>query len=131
MDKIENTHLFENVNPTKDHWLSTGAGKAGVAYTMVITKSITRIELTLGSSSKERNKRYFKRLVNHKTEIENRFGGQLVWEELPNNKMSRIKIEINHVNLFNEDDWDEMDNFFIENLPKFEEAFKNYLGQLT
>jgi ATP-dependent DNA ligase len=87
--------------------------------------------LTLGSSSKERNKRYFKRLVNHKTEIENRFGGQLVWEELPNNKMSRIKIEINHVNLFNEDDWDEMDNFFIENLPKFEEAFKNYLGQLT
>ncbi|GAA0762859.1 DUF4268 domain-containing protein [Psychroflexus lacisalsi] len=131
LDKIENTHLFENVNPTKDHWLSTGAGKAGVAYTMVITKSITRIELTLGSSSKERNKRYFKRLVNHKTEIENRFGGQLVWEELPNNKMSRIKIEINHVNLFNEDDWDEMDNFFIENLPKFEEAFKNYLGQLT
>jgi hypothetical protein len=131
LDKIENTHLFENVNPTKDHWLSTGAGKAGVAYSMVITKSITRIELTLGSSSKERNKRYFKRLVNHKTEIENRFGGQLVWEELPNNKMSRIKIEINHVNLFNEDDWDEMDNFFIENLPKFEEAFKNYLGQLT
>ncbi|MBZ9779851.1 DUF4268 domain-containing protein [Psychroflexus sp. CAK8W] len=130
LNKLENTHLFENVNPTKDHWLSTGAGTAGVAYTMVITKSLARIELTLGSSSKERNKRYFKKLLSHKDEIENRFENQLEWEELPDNKMSRIKFEIDHVNLFNEDSWDEMDKFFVENIPKFEYAFITYLCQL-
>jgi len=44
--------------------------------------------------------------------------------------MSRIKIGVDQVNVFYEDTWDEMDRFFIENLPKFEKAFKPYISQL-
>ena len=130
LQKLENTNLFKNVNPSKDHWLSTGAGTAGVSYSMVITRSFARIELTISSSSKEQNKKYFKKLLNNKTEIEEIFGKELDWEELPDNKMSRIKIEQSDVNLFNERTWEQMDNFFRETLPKFEESFKSFIQNL-
>lgn len=124
---FQNTKLFSNVSPSKDHWVSAGAGTSGVNYTLIITRNHIRIELGLVTSSKERNKRYFKILDRHKEEIENRFGFPLEWEELPDNKMSRVKYQLNGVNLFNQDDWQIMNNFFIEHLPKFEIAFKSVI----
>lgn len=127
---IENTSLFANVNPSKDHWLSTGAGTGGVSYTFVITKSFVRIELTISTSSKETNKIYFKKIQKNKEAIEQIFGKALVWEELPENKMSRIKIEEPGVNLFSESDWDAMNTFLVTNLPKFEKALNPFIKNL-
>lgn len=127
---ITNTTLFENVNASKDHWLSTGAGIGGVSYSFVITKSYVRIELTILTSSKETNKMYFKKLVKNKEVIEQSFGSSLEWEELPENKMSRIKIEQQGVNLFNESDWAVMNTFLISNLPKFENALSPFIKNL-
>jgi len=130
LPKVENTKLFSNVNPSKDHWLSTGAGIAGISYSMIITKSHSRIELTINSSSKELNKKYFKMLYSNRKEIEELFGTELTWEELPDNKMSRVKIDYPEVNLFNTDDWENMNRFFIDTLPKFELAFSGYVKNL-
>ena len=127
---LKNTNLFSNVNPTIDHWLSTGAGTTGVLFTLVIAKSYVRIELTILTGSKETNKTYFKKLQEYKEVIENRFGESLEWEELPNKKMSRIKIEIKGVNIFKESDWDTMNIFIISNLPKFENAFNPFIKNL-
>jgi uncharacterized protein with ParB-like and HNH nuclease domain len=127
---INNTVLFKNVNPSKDHWLSTGAGIGGLSYSFVVTKSHARVELTISASSKEMNKQYFKRLLKNKEVIEGVFGGELVWEELPENKMSRIKIEEKGVNLFNESDWDRMNEFLVSNLQKFENAFQPFIKNL-
>jgi hypothetical protein len=127
---IENTSLFTNVNPSKDHWLSTGAGTGGVSYTFVITKSFVRIELTISTSSKETNKIYFKKIQKNKEAIEQIFGKALVWEELTENKMSRIKIEEQGVNLYNESDWESMNEFMVSNLPKFESALSPFIKNL-
>lgn len=121
---ICDTELFQNVNPTKDHWLSTGSGIGGVSYTLVISKSFVRIELTLSTSNKLVNKKYFNQLRNVKIQIEERFGHELEWEELPNNKMSRVKFELGSVSILEESDIDTMNNFVIDNLPAFENAFK-------
>ena len=127
---LNNTNLFDNVNPSKDHWLSTGAGIGGLAYTLIITKSHIRIELGISTSSKEKNKVYFKKLLKNKDAIEQSFGSPLVWEELSENKMSRIKFELQDVNLFNESDWENMNSFFILHLPKFENAFQPFIKHL-
>jgi len=127
---LNNTKLFENVNPTKDHWLSTGAGIGGISYTLVITKAHVRIELTISTSSKEKNKIYFKKLLKDKEVIEQAFGGLLIWEELSENKMSRIKIELQGVNLFNEMNWTSMNEFIVQNLPKFENAIQPFINNL-
>lgn len=121
---IVDTELFSNVNPTKDHWLSSGAGISGLGYTFVITGKYVRIELSISSSSKELNKKYFKNLFSNKETIENTFGAQLEWEELANYKMSRIKYELDNVNLFNKEDWDIMNEFLVTYLPKFEKALQ-------
>lgn len=127
---LNNTNLFTNVNPTKDHWLSAGAGISGISYTFIITKSHIRIELGITSSSKEKNKLFFKKLLQNKVAIEKAFGQELVWEELPDNKMSRVKIENPDYNLFNDRHWIEMNQFFVNNLPKFENAFQPYIKNL-
>jgi uncharacterized protein with ParB-like and HNH nuclease domain len=127
---LKKTKLFANVNPSKDHWLSAGAGTAGVSYTFVVTKYCVRIELAIITSSKETNKLYFKKLHKNKDAIEQVFGNELVWEELPDNKMSRIKIEEQNVNLFNEADWERMNTFIVSNLPRFEGALQPYIKKL-
>lgn len=127
---IVDTELFSNVNPTKDHWLSSGAGISGLAYTFVITGKYVRIELSIGSSSKELNKKYFKNLLSNKESIENTFGSQLEWEELANYKMSRIKYELTDVNLFDKADWEKMNEFLVTYLPKFEKALQPAIKNL-
>ena len=101
-----------------------------MSYTFVVTKSFVRIELTISSSSKETNKIYFKKLQKNKEVIEQSFGSSLVWEELPENKMSRIKIEEQGLNLFNESDWGTMNDFMVSNLPKFENSLSPFIKNL-
>ncbi len=127
---INNTSLFANVSASKDHWLATGAGIAGVSYNLIITKSHIRIELALLASSKETNKLYFKKLLKNRDTIEQAFGEPLVWEELPENKMSRIRIDKQDVSIFNEADWSNMNEFMLSNLPKFENAFRPFIKNI-
>lgn len=130
LPQINNTKLFSFVNPSKDHWLSAGAGISGLAFTFVVTKSHARIELALLTSDRDKNKRFFHQLLKNKKEIEQRFGEDLIWEELPDNKMSRIKTELQGVSLYNQSDWERMNTFFISRLPKFEAAFRGHLENL-
>jgi uncharacterized protein with ParB-like and HNH nuclease domain len=127
---ISNTDLFSKVNPSKDHWLSTGAGISGLAYTLIITRSCVRVELGISSSSKEQNKKYFHKLYSDKEAIESRFGSTLVWEELAEHKMSRVKSQLDGVNLFEPNDWELMNKYLIETLPKFEKAFQASINKL-
>jgi uncharacterized protein with ParB-like and HNH nuclease domain len=127
---LSSTNLFDNVSPSKDHWLRTGAGIGGLAYTLIITKSHIRIELTISTSSKENNKAYFRKLKKNEEAIEQAFGDPLNWVELPDNKMSAVTFKLEEVNLYKENNWPRMNQFFIEYLPKFENALKPYLKNL-
>jgi hypothetical protein len=130
LPQLESMSLFQYVNSSKGHWLSTGAGVSGVFYTMVISKSFSRIELSITTSNKDLNKKYFKSLLSKRAEIESGFGCELIWEELVDNKMSRIKFENRNLNLFNTSDWESMNQFFIDNLPKFVHAFTGFVKTL-
>jgi uncharacterized protein with ParB-like and HNH nuclease domain len=127
---LDNTTLFNNVGASKEQWISSGAGTAGLSFTLVITKMYVRIELTILTSSKETNKIFFNKLLRNKEIIEKAFGQKLEWEELPENKMSRIKIELQGVNLFRKTDWSKMNEFLISNLPKFENAFGKFIKDI-
>jgi hypothetical protein len=96
----------------------------------VITKTHVRIELAIITSSKERNKEYFKKLFVNKEAIEHSFGDAIVWEELPESKMSRIRYDLLDVNYYDENQWDKMNQFFITFLPKFESAFRPFVKSL-
>jgi hypothetical protein len=45
--------------------------------------------------------------------------------------MSRIKYELKEVSVFNEEDWDRMVAFLVQQVPKFEIAFKKPIQMLS
>ncbi|TXE02960.1 DUF4268 domain-containing protein [Algoriphagus aquimarinus] len=127
---LQKINLFQNISATKDHWISSGAGISGIQYTLSITKSCARIELGIITSSKEMNKSYFKRLHSKKSFIEEAFGQPLEWRELPDNKMSMIKVELNGLDFSLENEWEKRNEYFVEMLPKFQKAFDPFVKDL-
>lgn len=127
---LQEINLFQNINASNDQWLSVGAGISGLQYTLTNTKSIARIELGIVTSSKEINKSYFRRLFSKKEMIEEALGKTIEWQELPESKMSRIKIELTDVDFFNENEWAKRNDYFLEMFPKFQKAFDQFVFQL-
>lgn len=123
--------LYQNVSPSKDHWLAAGSGMSGVVYNSVVTKSYVRVELTIHGRTQEENKEIFDLLEARKDKIEMTFGSSLIWERMDDKRMSRIKAEKQGVSIFNPEDWDVMINFLKETLPKFETAFKKPLQEVN
>ncbi|MBL8025262.1 MAG: DUF4268 domain-containing protein [Fibrobacteres bacterium] len=124
-------HLYQNVSPGKDHWLSAGSGMGGITYTSAITRHFVRVELTISGKSQEENKAIFDTLYVKRNKIESDFGDTLGWERLDDKRMSRIKFDLPNVNIFNEDDWPKMIEFLVAYVPKFEAALKKHIQELN
>lgn len=122
LPQISNTNLFSNVSPSKEYWLNSGSGISGIPYTLLITKKNASIQLTIERASKLENKRIFKTLFDNKSNIEKKFGNQLIWEELPELKSSKIKFTKHNIELNDKSNWNSIIDFFITNIPKFEQA---------
>jgi hypothetical protein len=127
---LQGTDLFTNITPSRGNWVSAGAGIAGISYTLIVYKSHVRVELTIASADKDTNKRHYRKLLQFKTEIEDLFGNQLEWEELPDKKMSRIKFQRTDLNMIGESDWPGINDFFNDTMPRFEIAFRGYVGRI-
>lgn len=123
--------LYQNVSPSKDHWLSAGSGMSGVSYNTIITKTCARIELSIYGRTQEENKEIFDLLKEKQTGIEETFGFPLIWERLDDKRMSRVKYEKGELNIFNKADWDAMIYFFVEYLPRFEKALKKPIEEVN
>ncbi|MEX2564675.1 MAG: DUF4268 domain-containing protein, partial [Cyclobacteriaceae bacterium] len=89
--------------------------------------SCSRVELDILTSNKDLNKSYFRQLFVQKNLIEEKFGSMLEWQELPDKKMCRIKTELGGLDFFNQYEWPQRNEFFIEMLPKFQKAFDPFL----
>lgn len=123
--------LYQNVNPSKDHWLSAGSGMSGVVYNSVATGDYIRIELTISGRTQEENKKIFDTLITQRNQIEADFGNPMEWERLDDKRMSRIKYELGDVSIFHEEDWPKMFAFMVDVVPKFERVFKNPIQRLS
>lgn len=127
------SQLFSGINVDGnhyDHWLTAGAGISGLGYTFVITKKYASIELGINKSIKDENKAIYDELIKEKESIEQSFGAELSWQRLDDKKMSRITYILEGVNVFNDEDWPQMQNFLIENMIKFNEIFKKHINKL-
>lgn len=123
--------LFQNINPTKDHWISAGAGMSGVGFNFSIGRNYARSEVYISKSIKEENKFIYDELIKQKASIEEDFGGSLNWERLDERKASRIKHEIIDVNLYDKDDWGKMITFMVDGMVRLEKTFKFKLAKIN
>jgi hypothetical protein len=100
--------LCHNISPSTDYWIGIALGVSGISVNLVVTGNYARAEIYINRGSKEENKKVFDYLYSTKNEIENKFGGPLVWERMDDRVTSRIKYELSGVDIFNKEDWMKM-----------------------
>ena len=87
------------------------------------------MELYIDRGSKEENLAIFRYLKSRQVNIEEAFGGELIWEPLDNRRACRLKTETDG-NIFMEDRWAEMIDFLSSGIEKMEGALKPVLVEL-
>ncbi|WNJ19917.1 DUF4268 domain-containing protein [Pontibacter sp. G13] len=124
------TTLFQNISASRDNWISSGLGKTGVSLNLVVTKTTCRAELYLSRAKQEENKLIFDELLIHKEDIEGAIGSSLDWERLDTKTASRIRLQLNQVNIFNREDWPSMIEFLIDASERMEPVFRKYVSSI-
>lgn len=119
-------NLYQNINPTKDHWLNAGSGLSGCVFSVIFSKTEARTDLYLSRASKEESKKLFDFLHSQKHEIENVFGNALLWERLNDKKACRIRFA-KSFDGYNKENWPEMISWVHINMSALETAIKPIL----
>ena len=121
---------YENISPSKDHWLASATGLSGCAYNLIFLKSAARVEIGLQRSEAGENKWIYDRLERKKQEIEDHFGAELNWQRLTDKKMSRISYA-HPFDGYGEENWPAMIEWLCEHIVKLEHAFSEPLARLN
>jgi len=125
------SNLFQNSNPTKDHWLvAGGADISSVSFQLVVTYTNAAVHLNFGRPNSAENKLLFDTLKGYKNEIEAKFGKELNWERMDDKKSSRVSFTQAGLNYFNKEEWSQISSFLVEHINLLETAVRPYLGSL-
>jgi hypothetical protein len=123
--------MCNNVNPGTENWLPIAIGMSGVSINIVISKKYARSEIYINRGTKEENKRIFDYFFSNKSSIETDFGSQLTWERMEDNVTSRIKHQLDGVDVSKKDDWDRMIEFLIDSAIRMDQAFKKHIPKIN
>jgi hypothetical protein len=128
----DKTRLFSNISPTKDHWLSTGAGRSGISFTYFALMDSAGIELYIDHDhdTGKKNKEIFGQLYKQKDAIEKEFGDELEWQRLDDKRACRIKKIFNQGGLLNKEIWPELQDEMIDAMIRFEKTIKPRLAKV-
>lgn len=125
--RASKTDLFNNISPSKDHWIGAGSGISGCPYNLIFGNKVIRVETQIARGSKAENKFIFESLFKQKVQIESTFGHELSWERLDDKKSSYIRYGY-AVDGYNRDNWPQMIDWLLEHVIKLELAFKKPLA---
>ena len=123
--------MFQNVNPSKDHWLTAGGGVSGIGFNFVVSRNYARTELLIARPNMKENKFIFDELVKIKDSIEAEVDTAFEWERLDDKKSSRIKHELLEVSFYNRDDWEKIIEFMVDGMVRMEKALKEPLRKIN
>lgn len=130
--KAEQTkHLTENLTARPEMWTSVGLGKSGVSINLVMSGKYARSEVYINRGKKEENKKIFDAFAAQKTKIEQEIGSKLEWERMDDKVTSRIKLQINNLSVYNEENHTEIITFLIDSLTRMQPVFEKYVRKIN
>ena len=121
---------YQNISPTKDHWLSSGTGVSGCVYSLIFGKEEARVELSLQRASKAENKWIFDQLYQQREELEKKFGASFDWRRMEDKKSSRVQYATNFEG-FNRESWPKMIAWLGDHIEKLDAAFAGPLSEVN
>lgn len=117
------TNLFSNVSPVGyQGWVSAGAGKAGLMWTLAAMGKAARVELFFCAPTAETNQKRFEFMHAHKEEIEKSFGEPLLWDFKDGRKQQYMKSRCPIGGLEEESKWQVIQDDLINRLIRMEAA---------
>jgi hypothetical protein len=126
----QKTPLYDNISPGKRHWISASSGAKGIGLNFVATRSYARAEVYIDRSNTSENQLIFEELIAQRIEIEQAFGGPLIWEPLPDRNACRIKSEAEG-NILDKQKWPAMISFMTDAMTRLEAVFKSRLEKAS
>lgn len=123
-------HRYNNISPSKDHWLSSGTGVSGCVYNLIFSRDGVRVELSLQRADPNENKWMFDELFTQKEAIEKSFEAKLNWKRMDDRKSSRVEF-LKPFDGYNRDNWPEMIQWLGDHIARLETAFREPLQRLN
>lgn len=119
----KNSNILQPRKPKAQHWYDLSIGNSQIHISLIVSfqSNFIRTDLYI-----PKNKDLFSKLYQHKDEIENELGIELIWEELPDAKASRIKYQKSDVNVKDKSRYTEYFKWYIELSEKYSKVFKKY-----
>ncbi len=124
--KHSSCSLYNNISPTRDHWLSAGSGVRSCPFNLIFGHSFIRVEFSMQRSSKDENKRIFDYLFGQKEQIEKSFGHSLTWLRLDDKKASRVQYSFG-IDGYDKENWPNIIRWLIEHMSALENALDKHL----
>lgn len=126
--------LFNGISPSKDTWIGTSAGlPKGISYSYWLTKNGVRLQITIdaGKDSEEYNLEVFKKIKKYQTEIEDKAGFELNWDEAEGNRMCAIRKQLENGGYRNdESEWKDISEKAIDKMIALENATKGIFKKI-
>lgn len=132
LEKFQNSQctLFNNISPSKDHWLSAGSGVSGIHYTLIFGNKFIRVELSIEGSDQEENKFIFDQLKLEQNHFDTTFGSHLNWMRLDDKKTSRICKQYD-IDGYDEENWPLMTQWMMEHMSMLDKTFGKKLPDVN
>ncbi len=133
LDKAKEINpLHANVSPSKDNWVTAGAGKSGMGWSYSITMDKGSVELFIdrGPDKKEETDQIYEVIVSDREKIEEAFGDTLEWDKKEGRRVCRIKSHCTIGGLRHGDQWNEIQNDMVDRMKRLENALRPSLKKI-
>jgi hypothetical protein len=126
------TPLHAKMSPSERGYIGASAGISGLGYWYNALQHSGRVELYITRPDASVNKRMFDELLAHKQEIEEAFGGPLIWQRLDDKHSCRISYEITIGGYKDEEaNWPVIQNAMIDAMVRLEKALSPFVAKLS
>ena len=128
----ERTALHGNISPSRQNWISTGAGRAGLNYNYVVRQHDARVELYIdrGKGADEENTALFQQLQLRQEDIESVYGQALDWDRVEGRRACRIAHQVDVGGYRDEDKWPAIHEAMIDAMIRLEKALSPHISKL-
>jgi hypothetical protein len=126
--------FFNDISPTQDSWIGATAKNKGLTYVFWVNQKNSRLELRIdrGKGSEQENLKIFNELKKHQSEIENKFGDSITWEENEGFRSCAIRIEINEGGFMNPpNEWNSITSILATKMSSLISATQPFIKKLT
>lgn len=121
---------WQNITPSRDHWLNSSIGVSGCTLTLVFLRHEVRVEFQLNRSDRDENKWLFDQLVEDRERYEQVIGEELEWRRIDDKKVSMMVCKT-PVQGYSKENWPDMISWLVTHYQKMDKAFSEPVRALA